>query len=76
MYLLQTTTVNWYSPLISSALSMILFFFIAYLLFKVAISAATKEQRRQTKITNLLLIEQLKKQGVSDSKIKEILDTK
>lgn len=79
MYLLQATYTDWYPGLYAILLMIltpIVIILVGYLLLRAAIRAATKEQRRQAKITNLLLVEQLKSQGVSDEIIKGILDTK
>jgi hypothetical protein len=76
MNLLQTThTVytDWtwvYLPLFLYGLFYLL---IAFIVIWLAVRIATKGQRQQMKITNALLMEQLRSHGISEEKILDVL---
>ena len=77
MNLLQTTTTtDWSWILLPYALYLIVCMIILYLIIRFAVSSATSEQRKQAIITNRLLIEQMRNQGISEDKLNEIIKGK
>jgi hypothetical protein len=77
MYLLQAMHYDWTTRILPYYFLIIIFYLfvllIAYLIIRAAVKSGTREHRRQATITNHLLIEQLKIQGVSPERIEEII---
>jgi hypothetical protein len=53
--------------------SYVLFLIFLYLVIRYAVSAGMREQRRQSAITNQLLAELLRQQGVSNDRVEGIM---
>ena len=71
---------NFYEPAIMTWIFIFGYFLLiglaSFFVIWLAMRVATRQQRRLTKITNRLLVEQLKNQGVSESRIHELLYAK
>jgi hypothetical protein len=79
MHLLKTANLEWNmapSAILFTILTLAFIILALFIFLKFTIRNATKEQRRQSKITNLLIVEQLKNQGVNEDTIHAILRTK
>lgn len=78
MTLLQSTQVSNWAPLGSLEMvimlgAYILFLIFLYFIIRWAVNAGMREQRRQSQITNQLLAELLRQQGVNNDRIEGIM---